>query len=102
MLIKKRFYSLTVIVRLSNLNLLCSFFIIKCFFHQVKKKRKEKMLGHMLKQISRAGRFRMFHCLKSKPSFIHLVKVQTGNMESITAVKKREIDKKLNTTVSTI
>lgn len=48
----------------------------------------------MSKQISRAGRFRMFHCLKSKPSFIHLVKVQTGNMESITAVKKREIDKK--------
>lgn len=100
MLIKKRFYSLTVIVRLSNLNLLCSFFIIKCIFHQVKKKKRKK--GHMLKQISRAGRFRMFHCLKSKPSFIHLVKVQTGNMESITAVKKREIDKKLNTTVSTI
>lgn len=39
---KKRFYSLTVIVRLSNLNLLCSFFIIKCFFHQVKKKRKKR------------------------------------------------------------
>lgn len=56
----------------------------------------------MLKQISRAGRFRMFHCLKSKPSFIHLVKVQTGNMESITPVKKHEIDKKLNTNVSTI
>lgn len=87
-------------MRLSNLNLLCSFFIIKCFFHQIKKK--ERKEGHMLKQISRAGRFRMFHCLKSKPSFIHLVKVQTGNMESITAVKKREIDKKLNTTVSTI
>lgn len=42
MLIKKRFYSLTVIVRLSNLNLLCSFFIIKCFFHQIKKKEKKR------------------------------------------------------------
>lgn len=60
---KKRFYSLTVIVRLSNLNLLCSFFIIKRFFHQVKKNKKE---GHMSKQISRAGRFRMFHCLKTQ------------------------------------
>lgn len=92
MLIKT--FLLLNILRLNDLNLSCLFFIL-CFFNS--KKRKKRNMHTCWSKFLGQGVFECFIVLK--PSFIHLVKVQKGNMESITAFKKHEIDKKINTTV---